>query len=253
MSNLMRNLVLLACIAFLSSFAVAQSADLHVLISNGVKGATNELLPVAEASLKCRAVTQYNASAVLKDKIVSGEAFDVAILTSDVIDDLVKQGKIVAGSRVPVTRIGIGLGVRAGAAKPDISTPEALKQALLQAKSLTFNPNGASSAYTDKIFAQLGIAEQMKSKIILEAESERSQKDVADGKAEMILTLIPEVTSIPGVQLVGPLPSEVQKYMNFSAGVAAGSKSPERAKALIKALTGPSAAPVFKSKGMESR
>src|SRR6202158_1539167 len=110
MPNLMRNLVLLACIAFLSSFAAAQSADLHVLISNGVKGATNELLPVAEASLKFRAVTQYNASTVLKDKIVGGEPFDVAILTSEVIDDLVKQGKIVAGSRVPVTRIGISLG-----------------------------------------------------------------------------------------------------------------------------------------------
>jgi molybdate transport system substrate-binding protein len=173
-------------------------------------------------------------------------------MTSDVIDDLVKQGKIVAGSRVPVTRIGIGLGVRAGAAKPDISTAEALKRALLQAKSLTYNPNGASSAFAGKIFSQLGIAEQMKSKIILEGESERSQKDVAEGKAEMILTLIPEVTSLPGVQLVGPLPSEVQTYMNFSAGVATGSKSPARANALIKALTGPSAAPVFKSKGMES-
>jgi molybdate transport system substrate-binding protein len=252
MPNLMRNLVLIACIAFLSSFALAQNADLHVLISNGVKAATNELLPTAEASLKCRAVAQYNASTVLKEKIVGGEPFDVAIMTSDVIDDLVKQGKIVAGSRVPVTRIGIGLGVRAGAAKPDISTAEALKRALLQAKSLTYNPNGASSAFAGKIFSQLGIAEQMKSKIILEGESERSQKDVAEGKAEMILTLIPEVTSLPGVQLVGPLPSEVQTYMNFSAGVATGSKSPARANALIKALTGPSAAPVFKSKGMES-
>jgi molybdate transport system substrate-binding protein len=253
MPNLMRKFILSACIAFLPSFAAAQNADLHVLISNGVKAATNELLPTAEAALKCRAVTEYNASAVLKDKIAGGEPFDVAVLTTGVIDDLVKQGKIVAGSVVPVTRIGIGLGVRAGAAKPDISTPDALKRALLQAKSLTYNPNGASSAVAGKIFSQLGIADQMKSKIILEGESERSQHDVADGKAEMILTLIPEVTSVPGVQLVGPLPSDVQIYMNFSAGVAAASKNKESANKLIKALTGPSAAPVFKSKGMESR
>src|SRR3954453_20380741 len=146
MPKLMRNFVLSASIAFLASFAAAQNSDLRVLISNGVKGATNELLPTAEAALKCRAVTQYNASAVLKDKIAAGEPFDVAILTTGVIDDLVKQGKIVAGSVVPVTRIGIGVGVRAGAAKPDISPPDALKRALLQTKSLTYNPNGASSA-----------------------------------------------------------------------------------------------------------
>src|SRR5689334_9333449 len=114
MPNLMRNFVFFACIAFLPSFAVAQNADLHVLISNGVKAATNELLPTAEAALKCRAVTEHNASAVLKDKIAGGEPFDVAVLTTGVIDDLAKQGKIVPGSVVPVTRIGIGLGVRVG-------------------------------------------------------------------------------------------------------------------------------------------
>jgi molybdate transport system substrate-binding protein len=254
MPNFLRRFLLTAwSIPFLSSFAAAQNADLHVLISNGVKAATEELLPPAEASLHRHAITQYGAASVLKQKIMSGEAFDAAILTTDAIDDLVQQGKIVKASRVGVARIGLGVGIRAGAAKPDIRTPEALKRTLLEAKSITYNPNGATRPFINKMFAQLGIAEQMKSKLMLEAESDRSQKDVAEGKAAIIVTLVPEVTSVAGVQLVGPLPAEVQGYINFSAGVAVGSKNSEAASALIKAVTGPSAAPVLKSKGMEPR
>ena len=251
MSNFCRNLLL--TLPLVTAFATAQNNDLHILISNGVKAATEELLPPVAASLKRQASTQYGATAVLKKAILDGAAFDAAVLTTDAIDDLVKQGKIVAASRVGVARIGLGLGVRAGAAKPDIRTPEALRRTLLAAKSITFNPNGATVSFINKMFMQLGIAGEMKSKLTPQAESERSQKDVAEGKAEIIVTLIPEVTSVAGVQLVGPLPDAVQGHINFSAGVAVGSKNAGAAAALIQALTGPKVAPVLKSKGMEPR
>src|SRR5579864_3981536 len=229
----------------------AQTADLHVMISDGMKTVVGELTPQIEHSIGRKLAAQFNSSKNLRDKIQAGEPFDAAILTSDVLDDLIQQGKIAAGGRADISRTGLGMGVRAGAAKPDISTPEALKKTLLSAKSISFNPTGASAAHTYDMFARLGITEAVKPKLILDAEAGRPQMNVAGGKAELVISLIPEIKFFPGVDLVGPIPPEFQSYINFAAGVATNAHDAGAARALIQFITGPAVVPVLKAKGME--
>src|SRR3984893_4700196 len=231
----------------------AQGTALLVVVSDGIKPSVEELTPQIEHSIGRKLTTQFNSSKVLKDKIQSGEPFDVAILTSDIIDDLIKQGKIAAGTRTDIARTGMGVGVRAGATKPDVSTPEALKRTLLGAKSITFNPSGASAPHVYDIFQRLGIAENVKSKLILKenAEPGRPQMDVADGKADLVITLIPEIKFFKGVELAGPVPADLQSYISFAGGVAANTHNADAAKALIRFVTSPAAAPTLKAKGEE--
>jgi molybdate transport system substrate-binding protein len=248
--------ILAVSIGFIFLFAQktpAQGTELLVVVSDGMKPSVEELVPQIEHSIGRKLTTQFNSSKALKDKIQSGEQFDVAILTSDIIDDLIKQGKIAAGTRTDIARTGMGVGVRAGATKPDVSTPEALKRTLLSAKSITFNPSGASAPHVYDIFQRLGIAENVKSKLILKenAEPGRPQIDVADGKADLVITLIPEIKFFKGVELAGPVPAELQSYISFAGGVATNSHNADAGKALIKFITSPAAAPTLKAKGEE--
>jgi molybdate transport system substrate-binding protein len=231
----------------------AQNTDLHVMVSDGMKTVVEELTPQIEHSTGRKLAAQFNSSKNLKDKIQAGEPFDAAILTSDVLDDLIKQGKIAAGGRAEISRTGIGMGIRAGAPKPDISTSDALKRTLLAAKSISFNPTGASAAHTYDMFARLGITDAVKSKLILDAEAGRPQRNVAGGKVELVISLIPEIKFFPGVDLVGPIPPEFQSYINFAGGIATNAQNAEAAKALIQFITGPAVMPVLKAKGMEPR
>ena len=233
--------------------ATGQSTQVRVLASDGVKPAVEELLPKIEHSIGRGLTTQFDSSKKLEEKIQAGEAFDVAILTSESIDTLIKQGKIAAGTRTEIARSGIGVGIRAGAPKPDISTPEALKRTLLGAKSITFNPTGASAARFNQVLARLGIAANVRSKFILEQEPARAQMDVAEGKAEIVITLIPEILAVQGVELAGPLPADLQSYISFAAGVATNSHNADAAKALIKFITSSAAALTLKAKGVEPR
>ena len=228
-----------------------QSADLHVMISDGMKSVVEELTPQIEHSIGRKLAPQFNSSKNLRDKIQAGESFDAAILTSDVLDDLIKQGKIVASTRAEISRTGMGMGVRAGTPKPDISTPEGLKQALLNAKSISFNPTGASAAHTYDMFARLGITDAVKPKLILDAEAGGPQMNVAGGNAELVISLIPEVKFFPGVDLVGPIPADFQSYINFAGGIATNAQSADAAKAMIQFIIGPAVAQVLKAKGME--
>src|SRR5882762_1118246 len=135
----------------------AQGTELLVVVSDGMKPSVEELVPQIEHSIGRKITAQYNSSKAIREKIQSGEPFDAAILTSDIIDDLINQGKIAAGTRADIARTGMGVGVRAGAPKPDVSTPEALKRTLLSAKSISFNPSGASAPHIHEIFEHLGI------------------------------------------------------------------------------------------------
>jgi molybdate transport system substrate-binding protein len=249
---------LAASVGFIFLFAQktpAQNAELLVVVSDGMKPSVEELAPQIESSIGRKLKIDFNSSKALKEKVQSGEQFDAAILTSDVIDDLIKQGKIAAGTRTDIARTGMGVGVRAGAPKPDVSTPEALKRTLLSAKSITFNPSGASAPHVYDIFQRLGIAENVKSKLILKenAEPGRPQMDVAEGKADLVITLIPEIKFFKGVELAGPVPSDLQSYISFAGGVATNTHNADAAKALIKFITSPAAAPTLKAKGEEPR
>jgi molybdate transport system substrate-binding protein len=168
-----------------------------------------------------------------------------------VLDDLIKQGKVAPGGRAEISRTGLGMGVRAGAPKPDISTPEALKKTFLSAKSISFNPTGASAAPTYDMFSRMGITDAVKPKLILDADAGRPQLNVAGGKAELVISLIPEIKFFPGVDLVGSIPPEFQSYINFAAGIATNAHDKEGAKTLIQFIAGPAVAPVLKAKGME--
>ena len=231
----------------------AQGTELVVVVSDGMKPSVEELVPQMEHTIGRKLNVQYNSSKNIREKIQSGESFDVAILTTDIIDDLIKQGKIAAGSRTEIARTGMGVGVRAGAAKPDVSTPEALKRVLVNAKSVSFNPSGASAPHVYNIFDRLGIADSMKPKLMLDPEPGRPQMNVADGKADLVITLIPEIKFFKGVELVGPVPADLQSYISFGAGIASNTKNADAGKALIKFITSPAAAPVLKSKALEPR
>jgi molybdate transport system substrate-binding protein len=231
--------------------SAAQTVKLHVMISDGLKTVVEELTPQIERSIGRKLAVQFNSSKNLRDKIQAGEQFDAAILTSDVLDDLIQKGKLAAATRADISRTGIGVGVRAGAAKPDISTADALKQAFLNAKSISFNPTGASAAPTFNIFASLGILDAVKPKLLLDAEAGRPQMNVAAGKADIVISLVPEIKFFPGVELVGPIPSDLQSYVSFAGAAAANTKDTDAGKALLQFLTGPTAVPVLKAKGME--
>ena len=231
----------------------AAGAELRVMVSDGMKPAIEELTPQIEKAIGCKLAPQFDSSKNLRDKIQAGEPFDAAVITGDVLDFLTQQGKIAAASRTGIARTGIGVGVRAGAVKPDIGTSEALKQTLLNAKSISFNPTGASAVHIRAMFDRLGIAESLKSKLMLDAEPGRPQKNVAEGKTEIVITLIPEIQFFPGVELAGPVPAEYQSYINFAAGISPNARDADAAKAMIRFLKGPAAAAVIKSKALEPR
>jgi molybdate transport system substrate-binding protein len=230
----------------------AQNAPVHVLASNGMRAVIDELKPQAEYTIGRPLAIEFDTSSAVKRRIEGGAAFDVAILTSDVIGDLAKAGKIAAGTRTEIARCGIGIGIRAGAAKPDIRTIEALKKTLLAAKSIVYAQDGASKTYILAMFERLGIADVMKAKTVLEQGSVQSNARVAEGSAGMVLTLVSEILPAKGIDLVGPLPTEVQHYVDFAEGIAANSKNIDAGKRLTEFFSSPAVASTLKAKGMVS-
>jgi molybdate transport system substrate-binding protein len=228
----------------------AAQTPLRVFCSNGMKAVLEDLRAQREIGSSLGSI-QYDTSAALRQRIQSGDAFDVAILSSDVLDDLIKFGKVTAASRTELGRSGIGIGVRSGAPKPDIKTPEALKKSLLKAKSMTWVEAGASRAHIDRMLETLGIAKDVKSKIVLTQGVDQSIARVAGGQTELVLTLMSEIVPAKGLDLVGPLPAKVQGYVGLEGGVSISSRNAEAGKSLLRILASPSAAPTYHAKGME--
>jgi molybdate transport system substrate-binding protein len=246
-------LTLLAAVLFFAARGTpAQAPALNVMISDGMKTVFEAVAPQLEQATGRKLAPQFNSSKNLRDKILVGESFDATILTADVLDDLIKQGKVAEGSRANISRTGIGVGVRAGTTKPDISTAESLRRTLMNAKAISFNPTGASAVHTNDMLMRLGIAQAVKNKLILSVEPGRPQMDVADGKSEIVFSLIPEIKGFPGVDLVGPVPAEFQSYINFAGGISTNAHDAAAALALIKFFAGPEVAQVMAAKGMEA-
>jgi molybdate transport system substrate-binding protein len=179
----------------------------------------------------------------------AGESFDLLVSGSAPVDEWIKAGRITAGTRTPIARSGIGVEVRAGSPKPDISSVEAFKRALLNAKSIAYLQVG-SGIYLDGLFDRLGLADAIKSKVT-RPESDIVSVLVAKGEIEIGMTVITQILTTPGVELVGPLPPEVQSYITFVAGVSAKSQIPDAAAKLITFLKSPAATAVIKAQGME--
>jgi molybdate transport system substrate-binding protein len=231
----------------------ADGAALRVLSSNGMKGAMDELRPQCERAIGRPLALEFNSTASLKKKIETGDAFDVAIITSDAIGELITLGKLAGGSRAELGRSELGIGIRAGVTKPDIRTPETLKRTLHDAQSITYPQDGASRAYVEKMFERMGIAADVKPRIILAQGSGPATESVAAGKAALVITLFSEIVPTHGVEILGPLPGEFHYAIRFAAAASSATKSAEAAKALIAFLAGPQAAPTFKAKGVEPR
>jgi molybdate transport system substrate-binding protein len=229
----------------------AGGAPVRVLVSNGMKAAMEELQPQCERAIGHPLAVQYNSTLSVKKMIEAGQGFDVTLITTEAIDDLIKQGKLAGNSRVALARSELGIGIRAGAAKPDIHTPEALKRSLREAKSITYPQDGASRGYIEKMFERLGIAADVKSKIILAQGSGPATESVAAGKAAMVITLFSEIVPIHGVEILGPLPGEYQSDIRFSAAASSTANDAAAAKALITFLAGPKVAPMLKAKGLD--
>jgi molybdate transport system substrate-binding protein len=227
----------------------AQGHVVRVLISNGFRAVFDDLVPACERSIGHSVTAQSGTSTSLIEKVNAGEPFDVAIMTTEAMETLGKSGKVAA--RTPLGRSGIGIGTRAGAKKPDIANAEALKKTFLAAKAITYAGDGASRPHIDRMMGTLGIGDVMAKKTLLEQGSVRAATRVATGDAELLITLVSEILPAPGVELVGPLPTQFQNYVSFAGAAAAKSDNAAAGKALISCLSGPNVAATLKAKGMQ--
>lgn len=227
----------------------AHAAELRVFSSEALKSVLNALGPKFQKSTDNTLAFTLGASGAVKSKIDRGAAFDVVIVTPPLLKALAASGKVDANTQAVIARSALGASVLKGAPKPDVSTPDALKRALLNAKSIGFNGKGASRTAIEAILAKLGIADALKPKIKLLTIN--APEAVAKHEVELALSPISLIFAAPGAQLAGALPAEDQWYLTLSGAVSAASKAPVQSKALIQFLTGPSAVPVLKSNGLE--
>lgn len=233
--------------------AVADPVEVSVLTSVALTSALDELAPQYERATGNKLKIGYSLIADIKKRIIAGETADVVILSRPAMDDLAKQDKFAPGSITNVVGTPVAVAARSGAAKPDISSVDALKRSLLAAKSIVYSDpakGGASGVYFASVIDKLGIAEQLKSKTILVPGAQAADV-VAKGEAEIGVGQASEIVPVAGAQLVGPLPGEYASVTLFTAGIGASTKAPDAARSLIQFLTGPVAAPLFKSKGFE--
>ena len=228
---------------------MAQAADITVLATPGVKEAYAELVPGFEKAGH-RVITTWAGTADVMKRMGAGETFDVVICASDSLEQLVDSGKAMAGSRADIARSGVGVAVRAGAPKPDISSTNALKQALAEAKSVAIS-SGPSGVYLNGLFERLGVMEQLKPKLKVTASGVPVGELVAKGEAELGFQQVSELIHFPGVAFVGALPAEIQKVTVFSGGVPTTSREPDVARTFLRFLARPDNAQVLKKHGLE--
>mgnify|MGYP001612300885 CR=1 FL=1 len=234
-------------LAIMLAPAAAEAAEVTLLISNALKTVFEELVPRFEKATGHKLAITFGSTNPLKARIEKGEAFDLTILGETAIDDLIKQGKLVATTRAVVARSGLGLAIRRGTTKPDIGTTETFKRTLLNAKSIGYLEGGLTGTYLKVLFQRLGIADSMQSK----HKSVRGAEAVANGEVELGVTQMSEILHQTGAELAGPLPPEIQNYTNFVTAIGADARQADAARALLKYLASPDAARVMKANGLE--
>ena len=225
------------------------AAEVKVMLSAAFKEAYAELVPQFERATGHKVVTIWAPTVEMMKRLKGGETVDLVIVAADSIEELIKLGKIASGSRVDLAKSVIGVAIRAGAPKPDIRTTEAFKRTLLSAKSIAYS-TGPSGVYISDLFKRLGIAEELKPKI-KQLQGVPIGEVVARGDAEIGFQQVSEILPVAGIELLGPLPADIQRTTVFSIGLHAGAQQPDAARALVKFITSPAAAPVIRKKGME--
>jgi molybdate transport system substrate-binding protein len=228
---------------------MAQAAELKVIAGGSMTAPLNQLSPEFEKATGHKLTIHFDSTPNIIARVNSGTPFDVVVVPVDVFKDAAAKARFVPGPTVDIARGGYGVVVRAGAAKPDVSTPDTFKKTLLAASSVAYLPSSAAGAYVTKVFERLGIAEEMKAKTKVQASPAQIPQAVAKGEAE-IGVFLSNVLIAPGVELPGPFPGDLQQELVFASAIAADSKEADAAKALIDYLRSPAATVVIKATGM---
>ena len=224
-------------------------SEIKVMASAAFKEAYLELVPEFERSTGHKVVTLWVPSVQMMTRLKGGETVDLVVMSAASLAELIEHGMIDAGNCFDLAKSGVGVAVKAGASRPDISSGEALKRAVLAAKSIVYS-TGPSGIYLAGLFQRMGISDQIQHKI-KQVQGEPAGASVARGEAELGFQQVSELLPVPGIDLIGPLPADVQQITLFSAGLHAGAKEPDAARALVKFFRAPAAVPVIRKKGME--
>ena len=245
----------LAVIGALLLSGAASAAEVRVMISGGLTAAFKALVPEFERTTGNKVLIAYGPSMgttvnAIPVRLERGEPADVLIMVGYALEDLVKQGKVAADSKVDLVKSPIGIAVKSGAPKPDISSADAVKRALLAAKTIAYSDSASGVYVSTEMFAKLGITDAMKGKARMIPATPVGEI-VAKGEAEIGLQQISELKPVTGIDIIGPLPDDLQKITVFSAGIASVSKEPDAGKALIKFLASPAARAEIVNSGMD--
>ena len=245
-----------AIAALVVCFGSANAAEIKLLAGSAVTPVMVELVAKFEQSSGQKVVADLDgAIGAMTDRILKGEYADVAVVSESQIDMLVREGKVLAGSRVDLAKVGVGVFVRKGALKPDISSVEAFKRAMIAAKSIGYNDPAAGapvSLYLIELFKRLGIAEAMKAKTTVFKQRLERFEAVSRGDVEIGFNQISEIVAAPGVDLVGPLPAPIQQYTLFSSGIVAIGKDQDASRAFIAFISSQKAQAVWRATGFEA-
>ena len=241
--------IIVAASAVLFS-GIANAAEIRVISTQATQEAYLELVAQFEHTSGHKVATVFSGTLNVQKRLADGEPCDLIIMAGPAIDDQIKLGSAVAGSRVDFAKSGTGLAVRKGAAKPDIRSVDALKKTLLTAKSIGYS-TGPSGLYMLSVFEQLGIADQVKGKLKQTPSGVFVGTLIASGETEVGFQQISELAHFAGIDYVGPLPGDLQRMTMFSTGIHAGAKQADAARALVKFITAPAAAPVIRKHGLE--
>jgi molybdate transport system substrate-binding protein len=246
----MRSRLIVAAAALLLFPGIAQNAEIKLLASGAIKDAYLELLPEFEKESGHKVVASWSSTTDIQKRVAAGEVADLVILGNSGTEQLIKQGKLVAGSRAIFAKSGIYVAVRSGAAPPDISSVDSLKKAILNAESVGYS-EGASGTYLVGMFQKLGIYDQVRSKASIAKANEPVGEKVVRGKAEIGFHQLSELIPVKGIQIVGPLPAELQYITVFTGAIHGEAKEPDAARALIKFLTSPVVGTSIKKHGLD--
>ena len=234
--------------------AGGSAAEIKALATIALQSVVEDLAPRFEKASGHKVSVAFGLGVALVKRVQDGETADFLLAPRSGIDNLIKAGKVAPGSDASLARSSVGVAVRMGAPRPDISTPETLKRALIAAKSISYsNPafGGASGVHFAKVLERLGIAEQMKARTKFPPEGGFTARLLAAGEVELAIQQIGELLSVPGVELLGPLPGDLQSVTTFAAAIPSAANQPDAARALIKFLQSPEAMAVMKAKGLD--
>ena len=228
-----------------------RAAEVKVLALESQRPMLEGLVPQFERTTGHKVLVRYGNSSTLSEPVAAGEAFDLALASSLLIDRFMKDGKLIASTRRDVARVAIGMGVRKGASKPDISSVNAFKQALLNAKSVSFPSEGPSGIHLQNLLKQFDIAAEMQPKLRPVPGGPLVMEPVAKGEVELGIITIPFILLEPGAELVGPLPAELQQYVVYAAGISVKAIEANAANTFILYITSPEAASIIRSQGLD--